>query len=244
MPVLIFQYKETKLPSPYPFLWGRYSYPRMKFTLPTKTQSCLNCHLVQGRGWHTGQLATRAAQPMSQKCPMPQRHDRQCWVHRDGGSSLFWEYSGKVLGQATYLPQLERLIQAGGDLSIAHEPRVDQESVWVATEDSFKTVATAGMAREPARHALCRCGACPSISSCNLVQNSKALLVQEDAGLPLTHLRNGSRGKLLPGTGTRSFAITLACALLTLLASSIFCLVHSLISWELSCFSTTKVSRL
>lgn len=43
--------------------------------------------------------------------------------------------------------------------------------------------ATAGMARGP------------SISRWNLVQNSKVLLVQEDAGLPLTRLESGRGGR-------------------------------------------------
>ena len=53
----------------------------------------------------------------------------------------------------------------------------------MASEDSLKTGATVGMAREP------------SISRWNLVQNSEVLLVQEDTGLPLTRLESGRRGR-------------------------------------------------
>lgn len=86
----------------------------------------------------------------------------------------------------------------------------------MAAKDPFKTGATAGMTREAALYALCRCHSCPSTSKCNLLQNSKALLAQEDTGLSLTHLRNWT------GAQHPSTAITLACALLTLLVSSVF----------------------
>ena len=86
--------------------------PEKKFTLLTKTQSCLNCHLVQGWGWLTGQLAARAAQPMSQKCPRPQRHNRQGWVHRDGGRSLFLGEFKQGLG-ASYVSATAGEIYSG-----------------------------------------------------------------------------------------------------------------------------------
>lgn len=166
----------------------------MKLTLLTKAQSCLNCQLVQGCGWHTGQLATCAVQPMSQKCPRPQRHNRKA-LGTQGWTTFSGENSSKVLGQATYLPQLERFIQAGDDISTAHEPHVDQELVWCGIWEPLEDKGEAGMARGPAPCTVCRCCACLSISRRNLVQNSKTVLEQENAGLPLTHLESGHRGR-------------------------------------------------
>lgn len=162
MLILLFQYKEIKLLHLYPLIPENEAYLTHKDTELSELPADTGMGMAHRTAGHM--CSTANVTEMSKATETQQKQH-----------SLSWEDSSKVLGQTTYLPQLERFIQAGVDISTAHEPYVNQELVWCGLWGLFEDRGKAGMARGPAQYAVCRCCACPSISRWNLVQNSKTV---------------------------------------------------------------------